>query len=125
MPIVTHLVLLELFIMWWWLALWAVVYKEAAAAAAATLDEELLWSAPGVCSPSECEFSDEWPEWWWWWLFSADCWPSEWEDRERPGRARDGSLSIMAAPFVAPGKSGGGLMRVGRGRSQLADTKRR
>lgn len=95
-----------MFIMWWWLALWAVVYKEAAAAAAATLDEELLWSAPGVCSPSECEFSDEWPEWWWWWLFSADCWPSEWEDRERPGRARDGSLSIMAAPFVAPGKSG-------------------
>lgn len=34
-------------------------------------------------------------------MFSADCWPSECEERERPGRASDGSLSIILTLFVA------------------------
>lgn len=77
-----------MFIMWWW-PLWAVVYREAAAAAAtATLVDALLCRPDGVCSPRE--LSEEWPEW----LFS-DCWPKEWDDRESPGRARDGNLSII------------------------------
>lgn len=74
----------------WWCPLWAVVYREAAAAAAAATDDVdgLLWSADGVCSPRE--FSEECPEW-----LLSDCWPRECEDKERPGRARDGNLSII------------------------------
>lgn len=93
-----HLVLFELFMMWWW-PLWAVVYREAAAAAAAaTLVDALLCRAVCVCRPSE--FREEWPEWWWW-LFSDACWLSECEDRDRPGRASDGNLSIILTPFRA------------------------
>lgn len=81
--------LFELFMMWW-CPLCAVVYREAAAAAAAATEDvdELLCSAVGVCSPSE--FRDEWPE-----CVFSDCWPSECEDSESPGRASDGSLSII------------------------------
>lgn len=91
-----HLVLFELFMMWW-CPFWAVVYREAAAAAAAATEDVdgLLWSADGVCSPRELR--EEWPEW----LFSA-CWLRECEDKESPGRARDGSLSII---LLTPSRS--------------------